>query len=179
MIKKFGLSLLRAPSTFIEAAGRQVDLLDFHSIQSPTHLRTKPGACLVDEPAEAHVVRDVVIHMLLDELIAARQEHISPTDEGDVSVADARDSYILVLLQCLTELLSSYMGCKQSFLEYRVNGSESILTYFMNELVPSGFLAQYEPDELRKRTTESNWAISVMVAPVSYTHLTLPTNREV
>ena len=164
MIKKFGLSLLRAPSTFIEAAGTQVDLLDFHSIQSPTHLRTKPGACLADEPAEAHVVRDVVIHMLLDELIAARQEHISPTDEGDVSVADARDSYILVLLQCLTELLSSYMGCKQSFLEYRVNGSESILTYFMNELVPSGFLAQYEPDELRKRTTESNWAISVMVA---------------
>lgn len=164
MIKTFGMSFLRAPSTFIEAAGMQVDLLDFYSIQSPTHLRAKPDARLEDEPAEAQVVRDVVIHMLLDELIAVRQDHILPTDEGDVSVADARDSYILVLLQCITELLSSYMGCKQSFLEYRVNGSESILTYFMNELVPSGFMAQYEPDELRKRTTESNWAISVMVA---------------
>lgn len=164
MLKALGPSVVRAPATFLDAAASQLDLLDFQSMQSPTHLRPRAGAKLPVEPATAQPVRDAVIHMLLDELVATREGGVQPMDQGDVSFEDARDAYVFTLLQSLVELLSSYMGCKFSFLQYRVQGSTPVLAYFLDHLVPSGFLAQYEQDELRKRMTESNWSISVLVA---------------
>lgn len=167
LLKAMGHSVIRSPPTFLDAAASQLELIEFHSMKSPTNLRPRQGAQVPDEPASAQAMYDAVVHMLMNDLVSVREGTTNaPEADADslISVSDARDTYVFALLQCLVELLSSYMGCKQSFLQYRVHGTTPVLAYFMNELVPIGFLAQYEAEELRKRMTESNWAISVLVA---------------
>lgn len=98
----------------------------------------------------------------------AEPEHTASGEQA-VSQEDAESFYVFFLMQCLTELLSSYTACKQSFVHFRGKPTEgkhrtSMLTYFVNELVPAGFLRNYENQELRQRMAESNWAMSVLVA---------------
>ena len=153
LLKAMGHSVIRSPPTFLDAAASQLELIEFHSMKSPTNLRPRPGAQVPDEPASAQAMYDAVVHMLMNDLVSVREGTTNaPEADADslISVSDARDTYVFALLQCLVELLSSYMGCKQSFLQYRVHGTTPVLAYFMNELVPIGFLAQYEAEELRK-----------------------------
>ncbi|CDW98495.1 hypothetical protein [Sporisorium scitamineum] len=111
--------------------------------------------------------------------------------------------YSSFLMQCLTELLSSYAPCKTSFVNFNkkrlfaaavgasatpvstpaANASAGvafapgtpggrdaarsragILSTFLTELVPAGFLSSYDSSELRRKMTLSNWAMSVLVA---------------
>ena len=111
--------------------------------------------------------------------------------------------YSSFLMQCLTELLSSYSSCKTSFVNFNkkrlfaaaagvvgtpvstpaasATGSVAfapgtpggkdatrsragILSTFLTELVPAGFLSSYDSSQLRRKMTLSNWAMSVLVA---------------
>lgn len=95
--------------------------------------------------------------------------------------------YVCFLLQALTELLSSYASCKTAFLSFtkkrgtnsgqsgpaglRKDVSQSklkqpsmVLSLFLNELVPLGFLCERKEEEMRRTMTVSNWAMSVVVA---------------
>lgn len=111
--------------------------------------------------------------------------------------------YSTFLMQCLTELLSSYSSCKTSFVNFSkkrlfaatagnvasqvsapaasapnsvsfapgtpgskdaVRSRAGILGTFLSELVPAGFLSSYGSNELRRKMTLSNWAMSVLVA---------------
>ncbi|PWY99341.1 hypothetical protein BCV70DRAFT_162691 [Testicularia cyperi] len=120
--------------------------------------------------------------------------------------------YSCFLMQCLTELLSSYSSCKTSFINFNkrrlfasINASGGvpttpgpalttaaagpfaalssergpltpggardtsraklgILSTFLNDLVPAGFLSSFESAELRRKMAQSNWAMSVVVA---------------
>ncbi|CBQ69976.1 related to E3 ubiquitin protein ligase TOM1 [Sporisorium reilianum SRZ2] len=111
--------------------------------------------------------------------------------------------YSSFLMQCLTELLSSYASCKTSFVNYNkkrlfaaaigasatpvstpaasasagvafapgtpggkdaARSRAGILSTFLTELVPAGFLSSFESSELRRKMTLSNWAMSVLVA---------------
>lgn len=102
--------------------------------------------------------------------------------------------YTSFLLQTLTELLSSYLVCKTSFLHstkrkalhtavsssnvfnnnnpaskkdstpLKTKNQGSILHFFLTELIPSGFLSSREHEDMRRIMTISNWAMSVIVA---------------
>lgn len=103
--------------------------------------------------------------------------------EKEKSSGDGDGAYLYTsfIMQCLTELLSSYSCCKSSFTSFtrkRLFGNvkdfsaatpvkprgSGVLGFFLAELVPMGFLQSYEQAELRKRMAQSNWAMSVIVA---------------
>ncbi|WFD40296.1 HECT-type E3 ubiquitin transferase [Malassezia japonica] len=87
-----------------------------------------------------------------------------PLEKPAVPEEDSATSYKYFLLQALTELVSSYMVCKQSFLSFRGDErARAALVPFLTSLVPSGFLKSFDTPELRKRMAESNWAMSVLV----------------
>ncbi|KAJ9475492.1 HECT-type E3 ubiquitin transferase [Pseudozyma hubeiensis] len=133
----------------------------------------------------------------------------APATEGGAPVKSEEEKqddsvffYSCFLMQCLTELLSSYSSCKTSFVNFskkRLFGAAApnlashstsaagasagvsfapgtpgskeasrsragILSTFLCELVPAGFLSSYGSSELRKKMTLSNWAMSVLVA---------------
>ncbi|CAG8796140.1 2978_t:CDS:2, partial [Racocetra persica] len=83
--------------------------------------------------------------------------------------------YRCFLLQCLTELLSSYPSCKIEVvnLSRRRNsmGSStqsksktSLLYYLLNELLPYGCITPSTNIEMRKRYGQSKWTTSALVA---------------
>ena len=78
------------------------------------------------------------------------------------SPSDASKGYMIFLMQCLTELLSSYLSCKQNFLDY--TRDKSALAFFFSDLVPAGFVHGRSKEGLRLRMAVSNWAMSVIVA---------------
>ncbi|WFD00052.1 HECT-type E3 ubiquitin transferase [Malassezia yamatoensis] len=149
--KGMSFAIERDLEVFLGCAERQVEILDFNETKSQAYLRlrqdAKPGNEIGGEQ-----VSDAVIKFLLDALLEPSQ-------------VSSRESYRFFVLQTLTELLSSYMVCKQSFLRYPLwNSDRKPLNVFLTELVPSGFLKSYEANELRTRMAESNWAMSVLVA---------------
>lgn len=79
------------------------------------------------------------------------------------SPSDAGKGYMIFLMQCLTELLSSYLSCKQHFLDY-TRDKKSALAFFFSDLVPAGFVHGRSKEGLRLRMAVSNWAMSVIVA---------------
>lgn len=105
-----------------------------------------------------------------------KKDKSATTEEGDGTYL-----YTCFIMQCLTELLSSYACCKSSFTSFtrkRLFGNvkdfsaatpvkprgSGVLGFFLAELVPMGFLQSYQQAELRKRMAQSNWAMSVIVA---------------
>ncbi len=135
---------------------------------------------------------------------ASTSASAAESGEKEKTEAEKQDDiaffYSSFLMQCLTELLSSYASCKTSFTNFSKKrlfaaaaGSlatptstpahasvtfapgtpggkdagrarAAILSTFLTELVPAGFLSSYEGSELRRKMTLSNWAMSVLVA---------------
>ncbi|KAK0555366.1 E3 ubiquitin-protein ligase tom1 [Tilletia horrida] len=103
----------------------------------------------------------------------AESEEVSPEKKDQ----DAAYVFACFLMQTLMELLSSYMSCKLAFVNLCKRRSATImegtsqprlkismLQYFLNELIPSGYIHSKEHEELRKRMAWANWAMSVIVA---------------
>ncbi|KAJ9649422.1 E3 ubiquitin-protein ligase tom1 [Coniosporium tulheliwenetii] len=82
--------------------------------------------------------------------------------------------YRCFILQCLTELLSSYNRTKIEFINFSRKADphamtpskprSGILNYFLNALIPVGTLSHPEDITSRKKSSTSNWAISVLVS---------------
>ncbi|PWN38380.1 uncharacterized protein FA14DRAFT_159977, partial [Meira miltonrushii] len=171
--------------------------------------------------AETSSVSDTVMQFLLAQLIRFSREIITKKpqtstisgkqpqgDQMEVDSATKKDEktrvegnerekqvfYTAFLLQTLTELLSSYIVCKTSFLHstkrkalhtavsstnafntsstalkkdstpLKTKNQGSILHFFLTELIPSGFLSSREYEDMRRVMTISNWSMSVIVA---------------
>ncbi|KGY15381.1 hypothetical protein PABG_11686 [Paracoccidioides brasiliensis Pb03] len=90
--------------------------------------------------------------------------------------ADEHPIYIYrcFLLQCLTELLSSYNRTKVEFINFSRKADpfatapskprSGVLNYLLNSLVPIGTLEHSESIFFKKRVNTSNWAMRVIVA---------------
>ncbi|KAL9596797.1 MAG: hypothetical protein Q9219_005556 [cf. Caloplaca sp. 3 TL-2023] len=82
--------------------------------------------------------------------------------------------YRCFLLQCLTELLLSYGRTKFEFINFSRKADpkaatpskprSGVLNYLLNDLIPLGTLDHEETVAFRKKSTTSNWALSVVVA---------------
>ena len=82
--------------------------------------------------------------------------------------------YRCFLLQCLTELLSSYNRCKIEFINFSRKADpkaitpskprSGVLSYLLNTLIPVGTLNQEDSIASRKRSITSNWAMSTIVS---------------
>ncbi|KAL8937155.1 MAG: hypothetical protein Q9216_004568 [Gyalolechia sp. 2 TL-2023] len=82
--------------------------------------------------------------------------------------------YRCFLLQCLTELLHSYNSTKLEFINFSRKADpkaitpskprSGVLNYLLNELIPIGTLEHEDTLTFRKKSTTSNWALSVVVA---------------
>lgn len=143
LVKSVGHAALRDPDVFVDAAATQVELAEVHGKQAYVCLREDAPPAADDAGAAA---AGAVVAAVLAELAG---EHPAP--------------YIFFLLQALCELLSSYNTAKDAFLQQHVRGTPA-LAYFLTELVPAGFLADYVGDALRERMAVSNWAMSALVA---------------
>lgn len=87
--------------------------------------------------------------------------------------------YRCLLLQCLTELLSSYNRTKIEFINYKRNAPLSVMTpskprssvinYLLFDLIPIGSLEHPETTALRKKQVTCVWADSVLCALLSKT----------
>ena len=139
----------RDVGVFLASAERQVEVLDLHEGKAQAFLRLRADAA-PRAASGGEAASDALVHFLLDAVLAHEP---------------GSEAYRFFVLQALTELVSSYMVCKQSFLRY--GGDErgrAALGAFLTRLVPSGFLAAYDAEALRTRMAESNWAMSVLVA---------------
>ena len=172
-------AVLRDPSKFLGSAEKTVEVSDLPRPDNPfLSLRQEMP------PLESGSGNDLAVRILLDELFETAahlpEENPEPEnpDNGEpkntaestpetkntmATTADARKGYTIFLMQCLSELLSSYVSCKQTFLGYTRNG-ESALALFFNELVPAGFVHGRSKEGLRLRMAVSNWAMSVIVS---------------
>lgn len=82
--------------------------------------------------------------------------------------------YRCFILQCLTELLSCYNRTKIEFINFSRKADPHVMTpskprsgilnYFLNALIPVGTLGHPEDITSRKKSSTSNWAISVLVS---------------
>ncbi|QDS73824.1 hypothetical protein FKW77_006292 [Venturia effusa] len=87
--------------------------------------------------------------------------------------------YRCFLLQCLTELMSSYNRAKVEFINFKRNADpqattpskprSSVLNYLLNTLIPTGTLVHASDITSQKRNNVSNWAIAAIVALCSKT----------
>ncbi|CAD6899036.1 unnamed protein product [Tilletia controversa] len=143
---------------------------------------SKAGAPTV---ANAKPASSTTVTTLAGSSSTATQEKTAEgsTVEGDAPASpekaqqDASYLFSCFLMQTLMELLSSYTSCKLAFTNLcrrrstpGVEGSGqprlkvSMLQYFLNELIPAGFVPTTEHEELRKRMAHTNLAMSVIVA---------------
>ncbi|RDI84571.1 hypothetical protein Vi05172_g5286 [Venturia inaequalis] len=87
--------------------------------------------------------------------------------------------YRCFLLQCLTELMSSYNRAKVEFINFKRNADpqattpskprSSVLNYLLSTLIPTGTLVHANDIPSQKRNNVSNWAIAAVVALCSKT----------
>ena len=87
--------------------------------------------------------------------------------------------YRCFILQCLTELLSSYNRTKIEFINFKRSAPpqamtpskprSSVVNYLLFDLIPIGTLDHAESIPLRKKTATSSWADSVLTALLSKT----------
>lgn len=167
LLKAMSYAVLRDPVTYMRAASTQLELVD-GSGSPMSHVRLQAGAKVPALPDVAQSLCDGVMDTLLGQALHVLRGELGPlpgeaASPDALSEADARDAYAFFLLQAMVEMTSSYMGCKHSFLRHHV-GKEPMLAHMLSTWVPSGFLHNYEPDELRKRMAQSNWAMSLGVA---------------
>jgi len=167
LLKAMSYAVLRDPVTYMHAASTQLELVDGPGGRTLSHVRLQPGAEVPALPGVAQPLCDAVMDALLAQSLQVLQGELGPlpgeSTPDALSEPDARDAYAFFLLQAMVELTSSYMGCKHSFLQHHV-GAEPMLAHMLAAWVPRGFLHNYEPDELRKRMAQSNWAMSLVVA---------------
>ncbi|KIW06428.1 hypothetical protein, variant [Verruconis gallopava] len=102
-------------------------------------------------------------------------------DEKPVFKAENHPVYIYrcFLLQCLTELLSSYNRTKIEFINFKRKADppgttpskprSQVLNYLLHDLIPTGTLGHSEDINAKKREKTSAWAMSVIVALCSKT----------
>ena len=82
--------------------------------------------------------------------------------------------YRCFLLQCLTELLSSYNRCKIEFINFSRKADpkamtpskprSGVLNYLLNAVIPIGTLNGEDSLSYRKKSITSNWGISTVVS---------------
>ena len=110
----------------------------------------------------------------------------SPTTQGEPTIEKKVDKpelkaeqhpiyvYRCFLLQCLTELLSSYNRCKIEFINFSRKADakamtpskprSGVLNYLLNAVIPIGTLNSEESLSYRKKSITSNWGISSVVS---------------
>ena len=107
----------------------------------------------------------------------------APSENGETKKAEKPEFkseqhpiyiYRCFILQCLTELLHSYNRTKIEFINFSRKAEpkamtpskprSGVLNYLLNDLVPVGTLSHDESISLRKKSSTSNWAMSVIVA---------------
>lgn len=147
------------------------------------------GAVPVDvaEPIMSFLVTEILRN--IGEVFSKKNETQSSTDDpAKSSPQDKMFFYVAFLLQTMSELLSSYDCCKYAFLNLakkRFNNASTsvlstalrkdqtpskgkinsnILTVFLTELIPMGFVSAREQEDMRRSMTISNWAMSTIVA---------------
>ena len=97
--------------------------------------------------------------------------------------------YRCFILQCLTELLSSYNRTKIEFINFKRSAPpqamtpskprSSVVNYLLFDLIPIGTLDHAETTPLRKRLVTSSWADSVLTGLLAKTgELPIDKNRE-
>jgi len=87
--------------------------------------------------------------------------------------------YRCFLLQCLTELLSSYNRTKVEFINFKRNAPthaatpskprSNVVNYLLFDLIPTGSLEHAETTAMRKKVSTSSWADSTITALLSKT----------
>jgi E3 ubiquitin-protein ligase HUWE1 len=102
-------------------------------------------------------------------------------DEKPTFKAEDHPVYIYrcFLLQCLTELLSSYKRTKVEFINFKRKPDapgttpskprSQVLNYLLHDLIPTGSLGHPEDIASKKREKTSSWAMSVIVSLCSKT----------
>ncbi|EEB07284.1 HECT domain-containing protein [Schizosaccharomyces japonicus yFS275] len=120
-----------------------------------------------------------VMKFLVEELLSVGSSDYTKSEEKFDSHTSGPYIYHAFLLQCLTELLSSYASCKEFFISYKPEKSwdssitkrypSYLLAYFLEKLLPFGCIHLTEDVAVRKAFAVSNWAISSLVFLCSYT----------
>ncbi|PWN48958.1 DUF913-domain-containing protein [Violaceomyces palustris] len=153
-----------------------------------------PASGALPKPAISPQTAAVVGDQAISEANQGGATNEASGDESKVASEEEDSTYFYTcfIMQCLTELLSSYTSCKVSFINFskkRLFGNAAaasavgtsagqharephtphrprmgVLNFFLSDMVPAGFLQKYEHSELRKRMAQSNWAMSVIVA---------------
>ena len=115
------------------------------------------------------------------EQTVSKDSKSSKTPNKQEFKAEAHPIYIYrcFILQCLTELLSSYNRTKIEFINFKRGTAPQAMTpskprsgvvnYLLFDLIPLGTLDHGESISLRKKTTTSSWADSVLTALLSKT----------
>ena len=110
----------------------------------------------------------------------------TPTTQGEPAAEKKADKpelkaeqhpiyvYRCFLLQCLTELLSSYNRCKIEFINFSRKADpkamtpskprSGVLNYLLNAVIPIGTLNSDDSLSYRKKSITSNWGISSVVS---------------
>lgn len=107
----------------------------------------------------------------------------APLENGDTKRAEKPEFkteqhpiyvYRCFILQCLTELLHSYNRTKIEFINFSRKAEpkattpskprSGVLNYLLNDVVPVGTLSHDESIPFRKKSSTSNWGMSVIVA---------------
>lgn len=115
--------------------------------------------------------------------VPASQPSTSSDKKSDKAEFKAENHSIYIyrcfLLQCLTELMSSYNRAKVEFINFKRNADpqattpskprSSVLNYLLNTLIPTGTLVHASDIPSQKRNNVSNWAIAAVVALCSKT----------
>ncbi|EIE81892.1 hypothetical protein RO3G_06597 [Rhizopus delemar RA 99-880] len=172
--------VLREPSMFIEVTSDICRLAGFdgyevnRQIKLKKHDKSNENANIDEEKKSS----EVVIHFLLNEIMATRAEAIvhskKESKEDDKKQDDnIKFVYIGFLLQYLVELISSYPSCKYDIFKFckkqngypRTPGAKhrSFVSMLINDLLPYNHINPYA-EESRKQQGISTWTASTLVA---------------
>ena len=138
-----------------------------------------------DQPAGDHSEAQTDVEMSIDEPTPsvtssadAQPSRGTSSKKGEKPPFKAEDHPIYIyrcfLLQCLTELLSSYNRTKVEFINFSRKADplattpskprSGILNYLLNVLVPLGTMEHDESLAFKKRSITSSWTMQVLVA---------------
>ncbi|KAI9321546.1 hypothetical protein BX666DRAFT_2072991 [Dichotomocladium elegans] len=195
--------VLRNPSVFLSVVGKICSLTHFvknsdsynvklrakeeaesrsdgdESDQAKENIDVDMAGVLPEQPlyAPKNSTATVVINHLLNELLSIRIDESS--DKKDALTEDEKTAenikygYAAFILQCLTELVSSYSSCKYDIYAFgRRRGSKdngtgrsrhSILNMLINDLLPHNAINP-NTEESRKQQGVSNWVTNLLVS---------------
>ncbi|KAI9282595.1 hypothetical protein BY458DRAFT_552211 [Sporodiniella umbellata] len=170
--------VLREPNTFIQVASDVCRLSRTEGYDINRQIKLKNQEKSEDDTEEEKKSSEVVIHYLLNELMATRAEAIVKIEGEQENTEKKQDEnvefvYICFLLQYLVELISSYPSCKYDILKFcnkqkgypRTPGAKhrSFVSMLINDFLPYNHISPHS-DESRRQQSISTWTASTLVA---------------